>query len=93
MASRQAKEKRAEAAAKLAASNISDDNIEREKEAADRIKAETEKLYYQQQQRPSFTRSVLGAAQDAYEQVKEAVTRKIENTAGSIKTEDSPEEK
>ena len=75
---REFKEKRAEAAAKLAVSDLKE--INRERGYEERAKIEREESQ-QQEERPGVIESVLKAVHEMYEHAKEAVVRKGEETA------------
>ncbi|XP_039174169.1 late embryogenesis abundant protein ECP63 [Eucalyptus grandis] len=85
MASRQAKEERAEEAARIAASELRDVNRDREREreygaGGERVAA-FDALDQPQQQRPGMIGSVLRAVHDTYEHAKEVVVGKSHDAA------------
>lgn len=94
MASRQAKEERAEAAARLAVSDLKDINKERQQETTVTGVDVTVEHPPQQQQGPGMFGSMLRAVHDTYEHAKEVVVGKSQDAATATKeTADSAADK
>ncbi|XP_028090192.1 late embryogenesis abundant protein ECP63-like isoform X2 [Camellia sinensis] len=84
MASRQDKVDRAEEAARVAVSELSDANTEKRTEEEEAAKIEE---YEREEHRPSVVESLLKSVAGTLEQAKEAVTGKTQETAANEKRE------